>query len=396
MTNFLGQLLPPGIEQAELEQVIQQYFSSSRAATPDEVTYPGHETEYALKLTYEDGALVAITEGPRLARGDLDALTERITQELIAQGEERIGCAVLFSSVPVEGAFSYRDALQIIPAPPDAPRPPFQLGEHPFLLEFRFPSSPNWTIRNFRRLLRARELELILSALLEFGISSISPISRHRWVLTNPDDLGNWQTRYLQEMYTWRGERGELDEFTAIAGLSELLRVDAAVYYSRTGIGADRRLELPGNIEDLLDKIFALPSPARDRFLRACFWFRHARKIYLDSRSAAYTAVISAIETLMPPQRGSGLCERCGRSMGPGPTQQFADFVERYASGSGLSAGERKRIYAIRSALSHGGTLLHSDRSGWSPALTQSNIQEREDIDTAWRLVRAILVNWGQ
>jgi hypothetical protein len=26
--------------------------------------------------------------------------------------------------------------------------------------------------------------------------------------------------------------------------------------------------------------------------------------------------------------------------------------------------------------------------------MTQASIQERDDIDTAWRLVRAILVNW--
>jgi len=81
--------------------------------------------------------------------------------------------------------------------------------------------------------------------------------------------------------------------------------------------------------------------------------------------------------------------DRCGDCRRPGPTQQFAHFVERHALGSGLSERERKRIYAIRSALSHGGTLLYySDRVSWAPGLTQARIQESDDI------VRAILVNW--
>jgi len=395
MTNLLERLFRPGVDQTELELVVQSHYNSSRSATPDEVTYPNNETDYALKFSYDDdGELVGITEGPKLNVGDLDVITDRVTRELLARGEAHIGCEVLFSRVPVAGVFRYRDILQIVPAPADAPRPSQSYGDHPFALEFRFSSSPNSIVHRFRRQFRARELELALFALLEFGLSSISTPVKHHWVLTNPEELGNWQTKYLQEMYTWSGLRGEIDTFTTPAGHPELLRVSPTVYYSRGGIGPDRQLEIPENIEELLDRFFALPRRARDRFLRASFWFQHARAIYLDSRSAAFTAAISAIEALIPPPKDIEHCKECGRSVGAGPTQQFADFVDRFASGSGLSMAERKRIYAIRSKLSHGGSLLHSDRSAWSSAMTQASIQEREDIDTAWRLVRAILVNW--
>jgi len=178
------------------------------------------------------------------------------------------------------------------------------MGEHPFLCEFRFSASANWTIGRLRRNRLGRELELVLSGLLEFKIRRIGYLARHYWVLLNDEDLPNWRSGYQQEMYTWPGAAAfEADELAPVEKLPSLIRIDPAEYYTRTGIGSDRRLEIPANLEELLNSFFALSRSDRDRFLRSCFWFQHARTVYLDSRSAAFASVISAIEALIPPAR---------------------------------------------------------------------------------------------
>jgi hypothetical protein len=114
----------------------------------------------------------------------------------------------------------------------------------------------------------------------------------------------------------------------------------------------------------MLDRSYTLPEENQQRFLRACFWLQHARIVHSHSRSASYTALICAVEALIPPQRGAPICSECNRSKGKGPTGLFKEFVDRYAPPGGDSQVNRGKFYEIRSKLSHEGRLLATDREG--------------------------------
>ncbi len=195
-------------------------------------------------------------------------------------------------------------------------------------------------------------------------------------------------------MYTWPGRPGESGDFTVIEKISRLSEIDPQEYCTRLGISSDRRFEIPSNLTDLLDRYFALSEQDQEQFLRACFWFVHAREVYSESRSATFTALISAIETLMPSAKGDDICPECKQPRRV--TQRFSDFVESLASTGSVLEADRKRFYGIRSKLSHGGFLLHSDRFTWAPGLTGGKLREWEDVGTIWQLVRIVLVNWLQ
>ena len=169
-----------------------------------------------------------------------------------------------------------------------------------------------------------------------------------------------------------------------------MTEVDPVEYYGRRGIRPGQIVDVPSSFTDTLRKYFALDRSERDRFLRASFWFQNARTT--DSSSAMFTALISAVEALMPSDPGGPSCPECHRSTGPGPTARFATFVDDLAPGIPNQA--RRRLYSIRSALSHGGSLLPSDRSHLSGAMTQPHLEEWEDILLAEQLVRTTLVNW--
>jgi hypothetical protein len=149
---------------------------------------------------------------------------------------------------------------------------------------------------------------------------------------------------------------------------------------------------LADNFEQLLDGYFALASADRDRFFRACYWYRHALRAAGFSRSAAYNALVSAVEALMPNVSPEAHCPECKRPLGVGPTKRFIDFVEKQATGGGTSK-PRRQLYYLRSALSHGGKLLHTDRFSWT-SMTSDYIADQYSQRELWQLVRYVLMSW--
>jgi hypothetical protein len=169
--------------------------------------------------------------------------------------------------------------------------------------------------------------------------------------------------------------------------------VAAEQYYAPVGLHVGDPLSLPDNFEELLAAYFSLLSSQRDRFMRASHWYQFARRAWNFSSSAAFTALVSAVEALMPETKADRHCDACNRPLGAGPTKQFIDFVDRHVPGGGETATRRRQLYSLRSALSHGGKLLHADRFTWG-GMTSSSLSEWDDQRALWRLVRLILTNW--
>jgi len=113
-------------------------------------------------------------------------------------------------------------------------------------------------------------------------------------------------TSYCQEMYAFPDSSRftDADSFAPADEIRPLAAIQPEEYYTRIlAINApDRVLEIPSNLEALLDRYWSSSEDEQDRFNRACFWFYHARSVYADSRSAAFTALISAIEAAPPCQ----------------------------------------------------------------------------------------------
>ena len=382
------------VEQSELEQVFLTHFGRASEVDQNTITYGGEGKNCSLVVMYTDGTLTKISPGPLLKDADITALKAKIKDELLTPGPVRVGRQILFTAVPVEGWFRYNDVFQIVPVPPEAPRPGQLIGDHPFLLEFRFTGSTNGMVRVLRRGIREREIELLLNGLLCWSLHSIGNRGLRYWVLPEIEDTTKWKSAYLQEMYTSPRMALEGDDFLPTASLTPLVEVTPTDYYARHGITAGQALDLPSGLSAMLDQFFTLPREDRDRFLRASFWFQYATRAFDYSQSAAYMALVSAVESIMPTTEDRPKCDKCGQSVGPGPPKMFIDFVEQFATGTSISKSDRSRFYGVRSAITHGARLLHSDRAGWGGSFTPAGIRERSDMTAMWRIVRIVLVNW--
>ena len=359
---------------------------------PDEVVYPGCETEYSVKICFGGTRVKDILRGPRLTAAEIDSVGDQIISELLASNGTATASMILFSHLPVEGWYRYRNVLQILPPPATAPRPAFLMADHPFVLQFRFPTSSNGAVRNIRRSAKEHDIILTLSGLLAGSIWPLPQPGRHHWVFL-PHEIGKpLCAEYLQEGYSCPGLIMEADDFATVEGIPKIPQKAHSAYYASWGISRESRFEIPGTLDQLLDGFYDLGVDSRVQFLRACYWFDLAGKFYTCSRSAAFAALVSSVETLMPPQEKGSQCKECGHSLGKSTTQRFVEFVDHMVPSGGGMEKARKDLYRARSALLHGGRLLPSDYLGLCPAAGAS--AEFENMDHAQRLVRLVLANW--
>jgi hypothetical protein len=389
--SLSGQFRVAEADLAELHWLLLQRFKGAMQPCPEEVVYPGDANQYSVKVCLGESGIVEILAGPNLTAAEIDSLENQIASDLLTSNGTGVASAILFAHLPVEGWYRHGDVLQILPPPKGAPHPVCLMADHPFLLQFSFRRSSNWAIQNIRKATRGREIALLLTGLLAGAVRSAGR-GEHHWTLLSEGSGGVLRTEYLQEGYVCPGFVEESDTFEPTNGMPQLRQVEPNHYYWRWAINGDSQFEVPENLPSLLSGFYELPSELRDQFRRACIWFELAEKFYVTSRSAAFAALVSCVEALMPLEKTGSACKGCGRPTGKSITQRFVDFLDEMAPATGEVEKARKRLYRVRSALLHGGRLLPSDYLGISPGPGLG--EEFENMDHAQRLVRLVLASW--
>jgi len=355
------------------------------------VRYGGQNQAHALTLVYEADRLVRVEAGPDLHTDDVDWLRARIASDLLGPRRKKIARDIVFSSLPVDSALRIDDLVQLLPAPPEAPRPTFAMGDHPLVMEFPFYTSETVWTNVARRARGARELTLLLNLLFHGRVKQLGQ-GQHNWsFVPDPANEAGLGVRYLQQGYFIPGLIGEQHDFTSIESIRPMALVRGEEYFDRLGISPGASLDCADWTPDLVRVFFRLDEARRRLFSRAAFWYDQARRA--RSPSSAFVATVSAIETLAPRDTTSAKCDACGRSLAKGPTQRFIDFLEDIVPDLGRSRAGRKRLYWRRSRLAHGEALFLRDEELMVALHPQTSSEWRES-GYAIHLAEAVLINW--
>ena len=374
---------------SELVAVIASKFSQARAPEPDVVEY-GPEGGPAVIIRYRDEALISIEPGPSLDPEMVDLIESEIMQELDYE-HDIVSRAFLFADIPVNGWWRYGDMFQIMPAPPEAPRPIMLMADHPFVLEFVIHESQVGSITWARREARLRQLRLVLNALLFYSIRPLQGQGRH-WVhVFDREQPSYGPTVLADEGYTVDGFSLSAENFTNLDVSQAIVVEPDEDHYGRLGLRGGEDLSVPTSLQVLLDGFFRLSLDDRQAFERAAYWLAHSDEVWRLSKSAAFVALVQAIEVLVPPSSGEK-CPTCHRNIGPGPTVLFMRFLDEHVPE--LDPGIRRTLYSVRSAISHGGRLLHSDFEPPSMALVPGQMEEWRLLDMARYPVQRVLIGW--
>ena len=394
-TSLLEALGGRRISETDLITILEWHFGHSRIdpAVPRVVIHAHDQNgEPAITVVFnKHGGLTDVRPGSAWTQADFDAIKSEIDAEARAASTQ-VRRVFAFARVPTVGTWRYRDGFQICPPPADAPTPSFAIAPHPFVLEVRFPASSHRILNVDRGLVAVRRVELLLSLLLKYGVRAEHALTRHVWTLVSvqkdPLVLGS---ELRQEGYTARAFHAFADEFSSLS--TPLPEEEFSTYFGGQGTMITDTLGIPVGLSTFLDQFYSLSSSEQQRFLRACYWFQHANEVRSLSMSSVYMALIQAIETLLPVPHTEGHCSECNRRIGPGPTHQFIDFVEAHVPG--LSEGVRRRLYEVRSDLSHGSRLLLRDEYvGMGGHFRPEEWEQENDIDRVTLVARLALISW--
>ena len=176
------------VNHEELQEVLKIRYKTSWRVSKDEFTFPAAD-DYMLKLKLRDGQVVNITAGKLLSKQELDELLEQVEADLKDERIAEYGIEILFAHRPVAGGFRFHSLpMQILPPPPEAPRPPHPGGEHPFVLEYPMRAHRTPELRLKRRYNNAVKWARVLNALLYGSVTWYSsPRPRQMWATKSGD-----------------------------------------------------------------------------------------------------------------------------------------------------------------------------------------------------------------
>jgi len=390
--NLRDQLYADQAPLEELRIILISHFDQAQE-NGDSILYE-KESKPALSVAYtKKGGISSIESRPALSSVDVDEIRQKIERGIIQRGDTKIRRDFCFSAVPVTGAWRYRDRFQILPAPENAPRPPAQVGEHPFVLEVPFEDSADRIISGERASRRMGEANLILSGLVPSIFAKRRMSGEQRWALVLEADQDPEGPVWTQASYFCKGFQHLADDFSNSTTMLESVP-DSDFYLPWHGIPGSERLDLPASIETMLDRIESLDPARRERFTRWCFWLNFSRLSWSLSTSAGYMGLIQAIEALRP-EMSRPHCDSCQQALPPGPTQQFSEFLDRFVPRqNGETEKERKKLYGLRSGLTHGGTLLESDLGFGFGSFHPGFVRESNATRLASQLARLAGINW--
>jgi hypothetical protein len=199
----LGDALRLGeVADEELTGIFGTVFPLARWESNDRVNYFHSEQGHVLDVVYSKrGQILRFEPRPGLTDELVAELREHVDAAFAQDAGVEIRRGLLFGMPPVNGFWRHGDDWQILPAPPQAPRPRALMGDHPFVLEYRVRSSSAFSVALMRRSRRYWELHLLLSLLLRGQITRETFEPQHHWVIL-PEPMPNGlQTAYVNEGY---------------------------------------------------------------------------------------------------------------------------------------------------------------------------------------------------
>jgi hypothetical protein len=382
------------VNHRELVQLLLHSLHNAQFTSPTRIDFP-NMTEPTLSVHYTNSGKISRIEA------DLDAasvglLAEEVERLLLAPTNRRVSRRVIFADLPVVGWWR-AGGIVLREAPEEAPRPPQILADHPLILEVEFDATDDFFFNALRSDQVSHEYALVLSIFLP-SLHLARRVSAFHWGLVPPgsDGFGGTQSvpQWIQEYYEIPGFERFADTLTPKATLPDLPSEPDSAFYGREGISIDSGFTIPSSLSTWMEKYVALNAAKKKRLLRAAYWLSHARQVRSLSSSASLVAMVQVIESLVPRPTGQERCLTCGRTTGPGSTQRFTEFVEKYGVPGGVDQASAKLLYQQRSQLTHGHKLLFADQEigfGWT---TPGDAEEQGRLRHANRLVRICAINW--
>ena len=380
------------VDSQELTSALLHYFGQSQGVGELTHKYQKKDSTHHLIVKFNrDGKISQVELSEKFPKEELKQLNHALNENLLKNQKEEIGQTIGFSHDKVGGYFKYKDLFQILPVPPDAPKAGVMVADNPFLLQFKYISSPDMMIDNSRRRQKAYIYTRLLNLLLNRHIKLEFRYGHFAWVM-NTHTPQHWTSEWRQLGYGYEGYGGKVDDYTSLSEFKHLETVPYQNYYLAPLASYSGDLKLPDNLEASLDKAFNLNKSDWNKLYMAISWYGQNEYLWQESTSSAFIALVTALECLLE-ETDKSRCECCGQPIYT-VTKRFREFLKRYVPFIDQYPKERDVIYTIRSNISHGRELLIQDLEPWGFLISAKKEEQDAIHRNLYFIVGIAIYNW--
>ncbi len=310
--------------------------------------------------------------------------------------------SVVLTSAPVTGLYKFDNDFQILPVEERAPRPPYTMGHHPLIIEYKFvvdetprtypdgQKMPQWILNNDDASQKLNELLLLITTFSLFHVFMYQ--NSQSWFIPTEDEKND--VIWGQQTYDYKDFKSKINDLSK-KELDQITTIEPNEYFNRYGRPVDQAFDLPKNIDALFAKYFSLDEGTKKTFLSSASLLSQGLKLWSEHPSLSFASLVSSLETLISfEHKGVDVerCNECGQERYR-VVNKFRDFFGKYGSPSPEFKKYALKIYKYRSKILHSGKLFLGEvfprRFG--------TFDGSEDDDMRRRIVRTCricLVNW--
>jgi hypothetical protein len=380
------------VDSDELAFLLSQHFKGADYPSERQVDYP-HAERPLISLIYDSkGVVQSIIPGHDLTGEAVNRIMRDVQEKLLSPPVAKTYNMILFAHVPTEGYWRYRDQLVIRRAPDQAPRPIAITGQHPLVLEVAYAGAEDGYTDKIRWERESHKWALLLTLLVP-GLQIPRRVEfNHTWVVPTsyPPPPGPHTSIESQEVYLFPGLHAGVTKLSEQGSLPEIELVETVPI----AIDHGQVLTFSRQTTTRLDAFSSLSEVKKARILRSAYWLHHSIDVWRLSKSASYQSIIQAVEAVIDVPKGQPQCLECHRTLGPGPTKLFTEFLDRYAPAPQGSKSARNVLYGTRSSLTHGDALLHMDHGtmfAWHKPIAP---YEHALVSEARQICRQAIITW--
>ncbi len=347
-------------------------------------------------LKFKNGKIIRIEQGESFNKESWKEIVFLI-DGLLNRGRIKIGRGLGFSSRPVSGYWKGPCSnIQICPPPANAPQTTMHGAQNPFVLEFPIVMSGIDRVDSYRMGREYRKYCRVLNVILNSHIQFHGMRQRSFWAQLEQRRGSSelFEYRWVQSGYFADIGKVICDQHSSYS-YQQIAHFDSAEYFSPRTYHGDS-LTTPSNLDDLLAKYQNLSRNEQEKFDCGAYWFDLSVRQWELSASASFLALVSAIEAFVGRGQSHDIyCPVCASDFThevPGVVQRFKTFLEEYGGDIGLTK-ERAAMYALRSGIAHGSTVLRLDDdhyAGWDP-VTET---ERDLQWNMHKVAKTAMINW--
>ena len=329
---------------------------------------------------------------------------------------EKIYKIIAFSNSILKTSFRFEDRFQVLPIDMNRkPNTPFA-RHYPFFLEYKLEYQKNELedICEFgaKRINREKEILNLLSCLTNHRFFQYDT-SMNGWGKGIPSksfdkfseeefkEIDNQESSWIIRGYFYRGLKDdlEIDQYTDNYNEAVLKEAQMHEYYFENPID-DYQYEInfPNTLPSALHFYYELSETTRRKVNSSIYLACDGMDISMHKRSLSFLSYVSAIEGLVNLEVDDNeiqfechncktihsspyKCPSCGRPIW-GVKQKFVNFLSQFVAGSEKSKSKYRKIYNLRSQLTHTGKLFLSD---YEMSFSESR-KEKDENDWLMRL----------